>query len=484
MTQDMRKKTGRRSSLRFAKRYIWQKAGTIVIAFAILAPVVIGAMGMALDFSRAYLVQQRLAQALDAAAIAAAASATDEAGITQKVRDFFEANYPPEKLGIAFEPEVVVEGDVIKVTGQAKYYTSFMTLLGIDEIVVDAYTEVVREVRGLEVALVLDLTGSMRGTKIGALRTATLSFIEIIFDRVSDIDYLKVALVPYAISVNVGDIAPDIVEDPPIPSSPSVVYDPDTGDQWAGCVMARETPDDKLDTDLVDGDYWDAYWWSHKNGNPVDRQGHNPWSSAEGGSINLRYPPTGDNMDCNDRRSPNLGCPVKNPIVPLTNDEEALNEAANNITHWCRGGTAGNLGMAWGWRVLSPTEPFTEGAEYDNPYWRKAIVMMTDGENTFYNEDYSSYGYISEGRLGTTNKGTATSIINNRFLDTCEEVKALGVTVYTVTFGTGIIGTPTEDFYRQCASDESKFFPAATNEELIEVFGTISRELSNLHIRG
>jgi Flp pilus assembly protein TadG len=465
------------------KAYITQTAGAIVIAFALVTPVVMGAMGMALDFSRAYLVQQRLAQAIDAAAIAAAASSADPEIIEQKVQEFFEANYPPEKLGITFDPEVEVDGDVIRVTGTAQYYTSFVNLIGIEEIFVSAATEVVREVRGLEVALVLDLTGSMQGSKITSLRTATLDFIEIIFDRVSDPEYLKVGIVPYAIAVNVGSIAPTLVSNPPIPSKPVVVYNPNSGTQWAGCVMARNTPHDKFDTDEIDGGSWSAYWWAHKNGSSPDGNGHNPWDPTMGGSVKLIYP-NSDNGGCNDRRSPNLGCPVQNPITPLTNDEEALVDAAEKITHWCRGGTAGNLGMVWGWRVLSPTEPFTEGAEYDSPYWRKAVVMMTDGENTFYNADYSSYGYISEGRLGTTNKSAATTIVNNRFAETCDEMKALGITVYTVIFGSGIIGTPTAEYYRDCASDDTKFFPAATNAELIEVFGTISRELSNLHIRG
>ncbi len=489
--------------LRLLKSYIRNQSATIVIAFAITAPIVVGSAGMALDMARAYLVKERLTHALDAAALAATASAAQGADLGVRLQKFFDANYPPEKLGATYDLNYELVGDDVKVSAKAKYATSFLSILGYDFIDVGVTTIVRREVRGLEVALVLDVTGSMSGSKITSLRTATLNFIDILFDRVSNHNYLKVGLVPYSITVNVGDIAPDIVSAPMVPGRPAAHYDPDSSTDWAGCVMARDGEHDQIDSDVFDGGYWDAYWWEHKVGNPDDGNGHNPWDSDQGGSINLKYPPTSDSQGCNDRRSPNLGCPIENPIVPLTSDEGVLVDAAEKLTHWCRGGTSGNLGMSWGWRVLSPSEPFTQGASYDSSYWRKAVVMMTDGENTFYQSDYSSYGYVADGNMETTegvdpdrygynptpgqsitNKSQATNEANNRFIRTCNMMKDLGITVYTVTFGSGIIGKPTEKFYKDCASDETKYFPAATNSELIDAFEQISRELSNLHIRG
>ena len=93
--------------------------GSIVMAFALLAPILVGAVGLALDYSAAYLVQQRLQHAVDASALAAAASSDDPAMIEQKVKDFFEANYPPEELGITFDPVVTVEGDSVTVAANA-----------------------------------------------------------------------------------------------------------------------------------------------------------------------------------------------------------------------------------------------------------------------------------------------------------------------------------------------------------------------------
>ena len=35
----------------------------------------------------------------------------------------------------------------------------------------------------------------------------------------------------------------------------------------------------------------------------------------------------------------------------------------------------------WGWRVISPGAPFTEGSAYNDDKFVKAIILLTDGEN-------------------------------------------------------------------------------------------------------
>ena len=89
--------------------------------------------------------------------------------------------------------------------------------------------------------------------------------------------------------------------------------------------------------------------------------------------------------------------------MPLTTNETRCIQA--NIAamqHWSGGGTNQAEGLAWGWRVLSPTAPFTEGVAFngarDNV--RKVIVLMSDGENTnvgndaVMESDFSAYNYL------------------------------------------------------------------------------------------
>ncbi|MCD8566364.1 MAG: hypothetical protein LRY36_00230 [Alphaproteobacteria bacterium] len=137
------------------------------------------------------------------------------------------------------------------------------------------------------------------------------------------------------------------------------------------------------------------------------------------------------------------------------------------------GNTLGNIGMVWGTRVLSPEPPFTEAHPWDDKIWRKAIIMMTDGDNT---DDwtYSAYWAAANNKMNVTK-------YNNRFEEVCTYLKDKDVVVYTITFTSGINDT-TKQYYRDCASSESKYFDAPTQDDLIATFNQIANELSNLRI--
>ena len=85
--------------------------------------------------------------------------------------------------------------------------------------------------------------------------------------------------------------------------------------------------------------------------------------------------------------------------MPLTSNEGTIQTNIAAMRHWSGGGTNQAEGLAWGWRVLSPTAPFTEGAPY-GPDVRKVIVLMSDGENTNVGSDpvlasdYSAYNHL------------------------------------------------------------------------------------------
>ncbi|MCB9990817.1 MAG: VWA domain-containing protein [Rhodospirillales bacterium] len=171
-----------------------------------MAPVLMGSMGMALDLGQSYLVKQRLAGALDAAALAATAGGTTEDEIQDRVDDFMAANYPDNKIGdlIIESVDVTVDGDDVTVEALANYDTSFMRLLGVDFIEVAETVTVHRAIKGLEAVLVLDNTGSMGDTNIAHLKTASNNFVQILFDRAQDPNDIKIGLVPYSSSVRVG----------------------------------------------------------------------------------------------------------------------------------------------------------------------------------------------------------------------------------------------------------------------------------------
>ena len=154
-----------------------------------------------------------------------------------------------------------------------------------------------------------------------------------------------------------------------------------------------------------------------------------------------------------------------------TSEQQVLLDAVNNMD--AEGFTLGNYGMVWGWRVISPEEPFTEGSEYSDNLWKKAVLMMTDGVNTM-NHAYTAYGR-------TDQHSVTPGDLNDRFAEICTAMKQQEIIIYTVTFYSGV-DDATKNYYRQCATDETKYFDAPSQNDLIEVFEQISRELSNLHI--
>lgn len=467
--------------------YLHDMRGTIMAAFAVMLPAVVGSVGMTMDLSQAYLVRQRLAGALDASALAAAASSTDENDIRERIVQFFEANYPENVLGDAFDLEVEFEGDDVIVSAKANHNTSFMKVLGFDHMTIGAETIVRREVRGLEVALVLDNTGSMStNDNIGTLRTATESFINILFDRASDPEDIRIGLVPYANAVRVGryglGLYPngDIYYDPdedgtadPFVELPADVYYTDNHnttdpDGWYGCVVEynedgwdeASTANDPYPHDVLD-DYegsWDPYLYEQYSAHSSCGQ---YWDGRRWRNNTCYHVYT----------YPNNSCPYAN-VVPLTSDQDALLSAV--ATMQAHGNTLGNIGMAWGTRLISPDPPFTEGHAWDDPRWRKAIIMMTDGVNT-RDSSYSAFWRSRNHQLGTTD-------YNERFVETCDAMRAQGVLVYTVTFAGGV-SEDAKEYYRDCATSEAQYYDAPTQDELIEVFEKISRELANLHIR-
>src|SRR5690606_28408769 len=135
------------------------------------------------------------------------------------------------------------------------------------------------------------------------------------------------------------------------------------------------------------------------------------------------------------------------------------------------GNTYINVGLVWGWRVISPAFPFTEGAPYDDVDWSKTVILMTDGDNMPYNT-YSAYGSYP---------GLSASDLNSKMSDVCDNMKAESITLYTVTFQSGISNN-TKDLFRACASQEEMYFDAPSNQDLIAACENIANQLSQLHI--
>lgn len=519
--------------------YTFLCEGTIAIAFGLMAPMLVGSIGLAMDVSQAYLVRQRLHGAIDAAALASAATYQDDSLIESRVIDFITTNYPPEEIGILNEDDIDVDvsQSEVTVTASATYQTTFMRIFGYRDIRVASSVIVVREIKGLEVVLVLDNTGSLGATNMSAVRTAAKNFVQILFDRVAEPEDIKIGVVPYAASVRVGRYGlgqfpngtagygtPFVT----LPAGVSYTTTHSSSSNWYGCIVEHKhstsnpnNPYTPTATHVANtkGQLWTTSgtglctstssaancrghgWAPSSTSNdpyPYDTQDiyTGPWDiymsgkiiasgsqcSGSGYSSSRCSSCGGSNSTCNRtycycwRSEPNESCPIAN-VLPLSSDETAINATLDSMDYG--GSTYSNLGMAWGMRMLSPEEPFIEGADWGDEEWNKAIVLMTDGEMS-PSSVYSAYW-----PAGNENISIAT--MNTRLQEVCTWLKAepRNVIIYTVTFdhATSDISASTKAIYRQCATDSDHYFDAPTQANLITAFERISGALANLHLK-
>lgn len=430
--------------LRAFRRYARETSGATLMAFALSLPVVVGAMGMSVDLARTYLAKERLSHALDNAALAGAGSPNlSEDELEQRVNNYFNKNYLSKEIGKPSPLEVEYDGSVLRVSGNVSIDATFMRVLGVTDVVVGAHASVQREVRGIEVVLVLDVTGSMSSNNnIGTLRTAAKNFVDIMCPGNACSNRVKIGLVPFATSVNVGPYGLGKTPsggnyDTAFVNNPNkLTFNQSKTKEWWGCVLERPYPQDTQDA--PDNTWrWDMYRYVSIYG---------------------------------DASTPNNNC-NKAYILPLTDNKDTLKTRINALQ--ASGNTLSNVGMVWGYRVLSPEFPFREGSDFDDVNIRKVILLMTDGDNNI--GSYSAYGQQSSNHMSNED-------LNKRLEKTCDNMKDEHIIVYTITFTSGI-DAHTKGYFRDCATDENKYFDAPTQAGLVDAFKRIAAELSNLYIQ-
>ena len=195
---------------------------------------------------------------------------------------------------------------------------------------------------------------------------------------------------------------------------------------------------------------------------------------------------------------PNRFC-VK-PMTNMTNTASTIKDAIDDMA--AGGDTMISQGLAWGWRMLSPKWRGLWGGEmdannlpcdYNAAHTNKAVILLTDGVNTFGPGNYTSYEYLSFGRLLNSESPTSTAKITNATgaktaLDTktlalCNEIKSHNIYLYVVALDTdGSMDAATKTMLQTCATAISYYFYAPDTSQLQGIFGKIGDSLSNLRV--
>ena len=492
------------------------RGGSIAIIAALLLIPFIGLIGLGVDLTRLWLVQSRLQTAVDAAVLVAGRQINVSTAAGDATALFWANFGRTDRMtnsgflgAVASDPVIKrLDADTVQVQATASVATTLMRVLGVNSKSVHAVASAKRALFGMELALVLDVTGSMKSNNnIGGLRTAANNLIDIVFGPNDTEPNLFVSVIPFVASVNFGKQHTDWL------AGGSLDQSKYGSSGWAGCVEARGGGEDGTESTPDTAPFRPFLWASttgrYSNaGKPV--AGDNDWTASNITEQNQAKLPD------NTAVGPNLSCP-RTAVLPLTSSKATAKAAINSLQATFRGGTTGNLGLQAGWFTLSPEWAGRWGTPgsplpYGTPYMQKILVMMTDGNNEWFDypggapgqaptsyvgqkvdADYTAYGRLSENRLEIVmpNSGNLTSDLasansrvkvelNLRSMGLCTKMKQKGITIFTIVLGTA--DAATKDLWRSCASKPDNFFESPDKTALTTVFQQIGTQLASLRL--
>ena len=438
--------------------------GSVAIMFALSIFVVFTLVGGAVDFGRAMVARERLQSAVDSSVLAAARVWQLENDLTlaeEKALAHFDSNKPQEDSHVvSFTPDM--EASTFTMVGETTVKTPFLSLVK-QSITVSTRGQALIAGGGnagtnLEVSLMLDITGSMAGSKLTDLKAAAKDLIDIVVWSDQAEFTSRVALAPFSAAVNAGSVL-----------GPLVAYNPSS-----------------------------SLTFKQRNGSNSTRYRTSTYCLVErtGSEAFTDAAPTGSNkIPRAYQTSSGTSCVPASTIVPLTSDKDSLKTVINGFS--ANGNTAGHLGTAWAWYLLSPnwasvyptaSKPkaysmLTQTGEKGQPLLKKVAVLMTDGE---YNQQYCNsttsntagamipdYDTGNSGANCKSPNGTSTQQARSM----CAAMNAAGITVYTVGFEVGQTGQAV-DTLRGCASQPHMFYNTTTGDELRAAFRHIATSIA------
>jgi Flp pilus assembly protein TadG len=443
-----------------------ERGGNALVIFGLAIPVLFGVAGLALDFSRMHSAKVAAQNAMDAALLAAARKPSiDSAGVTEKVAAHF-AGAANMKHGATISGLTgsVDAQSVIVGQGLLHVPTTLMNVLGHTQLQVPIVSRVSRGAGNVEVALVLDTTKSMEGSRLASIKTAAGELVDTMFAMPDAANKVKVSLVPFAQYVNVGlanrhaswmDVPPD--------TTTTVCWDTYPNAVRSNCRLVTYTAYDDGVPYTYQTEECDWNW-----GTPVNVCG--PSSQVWNGCAGARTRPLNIKDDQYSARIPgvrNVSCP--SPILPLSKSPADIKSSINAMV--AHGDTYIPSGLVWGWRTLSNRAPFTESA--DDPSTagggvRKYLVLMTDGANT-------RSPRWPEG----DHEGSDPVVANQLTREACDNIKADSqskIEIFTIAFE--VADESIKDILRYCATPGGAFFDAVDYTRLIAAFNDIGSNIS------
>lgn len=413
--------------------------GNVTITFALAAIPLVGAVGAAVDFSRANSARSAMLAALDSTALILSKDAqtltTDQ--LNTKALAIFLANFHrPDAKNISVKPVLTNPSQgsfALQISATASVDTTF-TGIWKPTMEIGANAQAVWGLKRLELALALDNTGSMASNqKMTQLKLAAKDLLKTLQKAAKKPDDVKVSIIPFSTDVNVG--------------TGNVNATWVRWDEWnadtANFSCSKSQYTSKRNCQNNNGTWslkakstWNGCVWDRDQSNDVNNAATSPGTKSSLYSAHQE-----------------ANCPV--PMLTLTNDWSALNSKIDAMQPV--GNTNVTIGLQVAFQALSPVAPFnasTPKADLD-----KVIILLTDGDNT-------------ENRW-STNQNT----IDARTKLACANVKAANIKLYTIRVIDG-----NASLLQQCATKTDMYYDVQQAPQLSSVFSTIAQNLANLRL--
>lgn len=457
--------------------------GSMSIVAALSAIPLIVAGGAAIDLERALNARTVLRASLDSAALYAATLPDKTNGaLTTKSKYYLDTNYLNNGDAQVSGFQVVNNGSTVTATASVSLNTIFMSLIGTNNITVNAASTVVKQGINLEVSLVLDNSGSMNSvtpghaqSAISEAKAAAGKFVDLVMPATQGAYFTKISVIPYNNSVKPGALLSAARggyvagATSTAPGSQYLQFTSKGGCNFYGC--SGNTSIGTI-TDCVS-----------------ERSGASAFTDASALSAPVGYQYDAGTNPC-----------AVSQLIPLSTNATTIKSTINGMV--ASNYTAGQVGVAWGWYTLSPTFGIFSGesvpAGYDKltisdvtQRVKKIMIIMTDGE---YNSAYAD-GVFS-GKLPTYTSNYITydpSTVNIKYPDNgyaipqatslCNAMKAKGVEVYVITFQLDKAQAERVAYTQSCATDTTTHLIDGDGAGLDAAFSYIANQINAMRIQ-
>jgi Flp pilus assembly protein TadG len=367
-------------------RFYREESGVLVGFSIFLFLIILLVGGIGIDLMRSEMNRTRMQHTLDRAVLAAA-DMSQSLEPKSVVRDYFAKSGLSDTLTFVDE-DTGLNYRVVTAKASRDTKTDFMKLAGIDTLTSAAAGRAEERIGGVEISLVLDVSGSMgSNSRLTNLKVAAKDFIDTMDANTED-GKLSISIVPYATQVAVHKKLFDTLN-----ASIDGNMDVDTAiNPNASGVEAAANQQGYSHCLHFSGSDFETTTL-----NPSDR-----WKQA------MHFSPWSD-MDGRDDDPKKL---VSTPVCRTDDGSEVMALEKNKTTLknyidglWAGGNTSIDIGMKWGVAMLDPStqsiidhliaedmvsDDFVDRpTKYEDGDALKVVVLMTDGQNTsqYYVDD-------------------------------------------------------------------------------------------------